>query len=74
MYSFHPEGQLRENAEREQLEMMDLRNSNVYRNIFLRDSNAYGVASKFTFTVSVEVRENICGLGLRQDRLVSHQS
>ena len=52
------------NAEREQLEMMDLRNSNVYRNIFLRDSNAYGVASKFIFTVGVEVRENICGLDL----------
>ena len=43
---------------------MDLRNSNVYINIFLRDSNAYGVASKFIFTVRVEVRENICGLDL----------
>lgn len=44
--------------------MMDFRNSNVYRNIFLCDFNVYGVVLKFIFIVGVEVRENICGLDL----------
>lgn len=52
------------NAKRQQLKMVDLGSSNVYRSIFLRDSNAYGVASKFTRTVGVDVRENIFGLDL----------
>ena len=36
----------------------------VYRCVFLRDSNAFGIASSFSKTIRVWVTDNVCGLDL----------
>ena len=56
------------NAEKnKQLKMVDLRQGRVLRNVFMRDSHAYGVALSFTRTVDVMLYNNLCGLKLSQD-------
>ncbi|XP_022789599.1 uncharacterized protein LOC111329230 isoform X2 [Stylophora pistillata] len=52
------------NGRKRQFEMIELENSGVYKNVFLRDSGAYGVASSFRSTVNVSVIGNVCGLEL----------
>ena len=52
------------NGQKRQLMMIELGNSRVYKNVFLRDSGAYGVASAFRSTLSVWVIDNVCGLEL----------
>ncbi|XP_078372201.1 uncharacterized protein LOC144655897 [Oculina patagonica] len=52
------------NGQKRQLEMIKLGASGVYRNVFLRDSDAYGVASSFSRSKNVSVMDNICGLEL----------
>ena len=52
------------NAQKPQLRLARLENGAVYMCVFLRDSNAFGVASRFSRTVSVEVNDNLCGLDL----------
>ena len=56
-----------------QLKLAFLGNSGVYKCVFLRDSNAFGVASKFSNTVGVKVMDNICGLDLNQMNWLSNQ-
>ena len=55
------------NAEKKQLKMVDVRQGRVFRNVFMRDSHAYGVAISFTRTVDVMLYNNLCGLKLSQD-------
>ena len=55
------------NAEKKQLKMVDVRQGRVFRNVFMRDSHAYGVAISFTRTVDVMLYKNLCGLKLSQD-------
>ena len=52
------------NASKPQLRLARLDNGGVYMCVFLRDSNAFGLASRFSRTVSVEVNDNLCGLDL----------
>ncbi|PFX26277.1 hypothetical protein AWC38_SpisGene9047 [Stylophora pistillata] len=52
------------NGQNRQLVMMELGNSGVYKNVFLRDSGAYGVASRFRSTLNVWVIGKVCGLEL----------
>ncbi|KAL9950587.1 hypothetical protein ACROYT_G043107 [Oculina patagonica] len=52
------------NGQKRQLEMKKLGRSYVSENVFLRDSDAYGVASSFSKTQNVRVLNNICGLEL----------
>ena len=52
------------NVRKPQLRLARLENGGVYMCVFLRDSNAFGVASRFNRTVSVEVKDNLCGLDL----------
>lgn len=51
-----------------QLKLAFLEKSGVHKCVFLRDSNAFGVASKFSNTVGVRVTGNICGLDLSKMR------
>ena len=60
-------------AKRGQLKLAFLENSGVYKCVFLRDSNAFGVASKFSNTVGVQVTGNICGLELSKMNWLSSQ-
>lgn len=52
------------NGEKRQLKMIKLGTSDVFENAFLRDSDAYGVASSFSKTQNVRVTHNVCGLEL----------
>ena len=56
-----------------QLKLAFLGNSSVHKCVFLRDSNAFGVASKFSNTVGVTVSDNICGLDLNKMNWLSNQ-
>lgn len=56
-----------------QLELRHLENSGVHKCVFLRDSNAFGVASKFSNTSGVQVTGNICGLDLSKMGWLSNQ-
>ena len=60
-------------GKRRQLVMMNLENSGVYKNVFLRDSGAYGVASRYASTLGVEVTGNVCGLDLNSLDWLSSQ-
>ena len=48
----------------EQLRLARLENGDVHKCVFLRDSYAFGAASKFNGTEDVQVHENVCGLDL----------
>ena len=48
----------------EQLRLVKLGNGGVYKCVFLRDSNAFGNASRFSQTINVTVTDNLCGLDL----------
>ena len=52
------------NAKNPQLKMKRLADGDVDTCVFLRDSNAFGVATQFTGTVGVKVHYNIFGLDL----------
>ena len=56
-----------------QLRLAHLEKSGVYKCVFLRDSNAFGVASKFSHTLGVQVNDNICGLDLSKMNWLSRQ-
>ena len=57
------------NAWKKQLKMVNLRQGRVTKNVFMRDSHAYGVAISFAHTVNVTLDNNLCGLKLSQDML-----
>ncbi|XP_068727111.1 uncharacterized protein [Montipora capricornis] len=52
------------NAEKQQLKLAHLTNCTVERCVFLRDSSAFGVASKFSKTKRLSFNDNVCGLAL----------
>ena len=52
------------NKPEEQLRLVKLGNGGVYKCVFLRDSNAFGNASRFSHTIDVTVTDNLCGLDL----------
>ena len=56
-----------------QLELRRLENGGVHKSVFLRDSTAFGVASKFSHTLGVYVTGNICGLDLSKMGWLSNQ-
>lgn len=54
-----------------QLKMKELSNGDVNMCIFLKDSNAFGVATQFTRTSNVTVRYNVFGLDLSKMQWLS---